>query len=175
MASRARFLVWSRRLALLTALLLLGVPVLQPGNNRVLGAAAKENHASAAQPNLFDLKDAANHVHITYSTSGVDGRAHLGYTDPRLNRAFTGKEIRVMPSEIGTLVSVTLDQVPDLHTITLTLLVPAINLGPAQTTFSTKAILTTQHTSIGGPALVKGALQTYQVLTLQGTARVVLF
>jgi hypothetical protein len=175
MAPRARFRIWSRRLVLLTGLLLLAMPGLQPSSNRVLAAASTANRASVPQPNLFDLKDAAHHVHITFSTSGIDGRAHLRYSDPRLNRAFTGKEIRTVPSEIGTLVSVTLEQVPDLHTLTLTLLVPAINLKSAQTGFSTKAILTTQHTSIGGPSLVKGALQTYQVLTLQGTARVVLF
>ncbi len=175
MKARTRFLTRPRPLALLSSVLLFGLLVGQAQPAASAHSASQPSRASVPQPNIFDLKDAANHVHITYSTSGVDGRAHLGYTDPKLQRSFTGKEIRVLPSEIGALVSVTLDQAPDLHTITLTLLVPAINLQMTRAGISTKAILTTQHTSIGGPALVKGALQTYKVLTLQGTASVVLF
>jgi hypothetical protein len=174
MKSRSRFLTQPRRLAISAGLLLFGLLIGQAQPATSVRASGLDR-ASAAQPNLFDLHDAANHTQITYSTSGMDGRPHLNYTDPRLHHSFSGKEIRVVPSEIGTQVSVTLEQVPDLHTITLTLLVPAINMRTAHATLSTNAIFTTQHTSIGGPALVKGVLQTYQVLTLQGTARVVVF
>jgi hypothetical protein len=146
-----------------------------PGTIRSLAAASRSDRAPAAQPDLFDLSDAASQIQITYATSGVDGRPHLDYTDRRLQRSYVGAAIRVLRSEIGTLVSVTLEQVPDLHTITLTLLLPAINLQGTRATIGTEAILTTQRTSIGGPALVQGTLQTYRVLRLQGTARLVEF
>ena len=127
------------------------------------------------KPNRFELRDVAGHTRIIYDTSGVDGRPHLDYTDQQLHRSYAGKEIGVLPSEIGTLVSVTLEEVPDEHTVTLTLLVPAVNLQDRQATIDTAAILTTQRTGIGGPALVRGALQTYRVLTLRGTASLVAF
>jgi hypothetical protein len=74
------------------------------------------------------------------------------------------------------LITVTLEVIPDLHTLTLTLLVPQINLDEGnESSFSTQAILTTHRTSIGGPNLVKGPLQTYEVVALEGTARLVAF
>ena len=152
---RTRFLAVPHRIALLVSLLFLGLMIKpeppatlaeaarhgltsnggglrssdsQPLSIRLAAAAFMGDRASPAQPNHFDLQDMAGHTHIIYSTSGVDGRPHLDYTDPRLHRSYAGKEIRVLPSEIGALVSVDLEQVPDLHTITLTLLVPTINL-----------------------------------------------
>ena len=73
------------------------------------------------------------------------------------------------------MVTVTLETVPDLHTITLTLIVPDINLSDCATEFKTIVICTTHKTSIGGPNLIKGALQTYEVIELQGTASSVVF
>jgi hypothetical protein len=75
------------------------------------------------------------------------------------------------------LITVTLEVVPDLHTLSLTLLVPQINLGDAgaASAFSTLAIMTTHLTSIGGPDLVRGPLQTYEEVTLSGMARLVEF
>ena len=43
----------------------------------------------------------------------------------------------------------------------LSLLIPLINLEGDETPFKTEAIITEHLTSIGGPALVKGALQKY--------------
>jgi hypothetical protein len=124
---------------------------------------------SKPQPNHFELTGAG--VRIVYDTNSLAGRPQLTYQDQQ----FTGSAIRVLASEIGQLVTVTVETVPDVRTVTLTLLVPTINTTGAATFFRTRAILTTKRTSIGGPQLVKGALQSYRVLALSGTAQVVAF
>jgi hypothetical protein len=58
----------------------------------------------------------------------------------------------------------------------LNLLVPAINLGQeTEIQFTTAAIETTNHTTIGGTSLIAGPLQTYRVIELYGTAKSVQF
>jgi hypothetical protein len=54
----------------------------------------------------------------------------------------------------------------------VTLLVPTINLGQeSEVPFAAAAIETTDHTTIGGPRLITGPLQTYRVIDLYGTAK----
>jgi hypothetical protein len=64
---------------------------------------------------------------------------------------------------------------PDAATFYLTLLLPEINLSSdgAPTPFATLAILTAELTTIAGPGLIIGALQEYEVVTLEGTAEFV--
>jgi len=115
-------------------------------------------------------------VQITYLVSSRTGQLQLDYQDTERNLTFTGEEIRALDTEIGTLITVTLERVPDLRSIYLTLLLPTVNLGEwKEISFATQAILTTEHTTIGGPQLVKGALQSYRALPLRGTARSVEF
>lgn len=60
--------------------------------------------------------------------------------------------------------------------LTVSLLVPQINLNEGdESPLSTPAILTTHRTSIGGPGLVEGQVQTYEVVALEGTASLVAF
>jgi hypothetical protein len=125
------------------------------------------------EPNLYELNGTG--TQITYSTSSISGQPLFHYKDAQHDVNVSGAEIRTQKSEIGRLVTVTIEQVPDLHTVTITLLLPTINLEGTESAFRTKAILTTQRTSIGGPQLVKGALQTYRVLSLRGKARLVDF
>lgn len=77
---------------------------------------------------------------------------------------------------LGTLVTVTLETVPDLHTVTATLVLPDLGgLSGPVTHFGTFLVLTENRTSIGGPALVTGALQRYTVVKGRGTAQEVAF
>ncbi len=128
------------------------------------------------QANRFELT--GEHRQITYDRTSVTGQPQLTYHDaqqPGLNGTFTGDEIRSLDSEdTGLMVSVTLRVRFDLDTLNLTLLVPEVNLedGTARS-ISSLAILIAHHTTIGGPKLVKGPLQTYKVVTLEGTARFV--
>jgi hypothetical protein len=129
--------------------------------------------AEAQEPNAFELKGIG--IELTYSTSSLSGQPQLTYKDRKRILTFQGEEIRQIDSEIGQQVTVTLEQVPDLRTETLTLILPAINVEGTGTLFQANAIITTHRTSIGGPGLVKGVLQTYRVKPLRGTARILTF
>jgi hypothetical protein len=126
-------------------------------------------------PNRFELE--GNCTKIIYSTTSFSAVPQLNYQDQKRNLNFSGDEIRSLPTEIGTLISVTLEVIPDLRTITLSLLIPNVNLpeGKRKNPIETIAILTTASTSIGGPDLVDGQLEAYQILMLKGIASFVEF
>ena len=128
----------------------------------------------SAQPHLFQL--AGGYTQITYSTTSITGQPQFHYQDQQRDISVTGEDIRSLETEIGTLVTVTLEVISDLHTLTVSLLVPQINLNEGdESPLSTPAILTTHRTSIGGPGLVEGQVQTYEVVALEGTASLVAF
>src|SRR5262249_14357312 len=108
---------------------------------------------------------------ITYSTSSFAGPPQLSYRIKEHQGTANGDEIRTLDGEIGTVVTVTLTQTPDRDSLTLSLLVPTVNLMGSDQPVNTIALLTTHRTGSGGPQLVKGAVQSYEVLMLQGTAR----
>ena len=125
--------------------------------------------------NLFELEGYG--VQITYSKSSITGDPRFSYNDADHDLNFSGNEIRVEGTEIGDLVTVTIETVSDLRTVTVTLLVPEFNLpqDTKQSPFETEAVITTHRTTIGGPSLVQGQLKSYETVALQGTARQVLF
>ena len=129
--------------------------------------------ASVQQPNLFVITGIG--IEITYSTSSLSGLPLLTYKDRQRTLTFQGDEIRQLESEIGQQVTVIIEQIPDLRTVTFTLLLPTINLDESESRFRTIGIIATHRTSIGGPDLVKGALQTYRVRELRGKAQLVNF
>jgi len=139
-----------------TVLLIIGLIVLN-----CLEVAAQSNHDGTGQANQYEF--ASPVVSVYYSPSSLGGEAQLRYrrgdADPL---DFTGDEIRVERTEIGQLVSTTIQQIPDLKTVTMSLVIPDINLdNDMPSLFESRIIFTTNHTTIGGPDLVKGALQTY--------------
>jgi hypothetical protein len=129
--------------------------------------------AAGPEPYLFELRGGG--IKVTYSTTSFDGKPQLTYEDQKVSLTFQGEEIRSLDTEIGLQITVTLGQVPDLQTVTLTLILPVINLQGNEGRFQTQAIITTHRTSIGGPDLVKGPLQLYRVRPLRGIARIVAF
>lgn len=125
--------------------------------------------------NFFTLTG-KDDTQIVYSTSSITGEPQLTYRDRAHDLSFRGDDITVATSPLGTLVTVVLESIPDIHTFTATLVLPDINLGDRQVVrFKTMVILTTNLTSIGGPALVIGPVQTYQVVKLTGVAQHVQF
>jgi hypothetical protein len=131
---------------------------------------------------------AGGDVQITHDTTGFAGEPQLTYRGPIGfepiderpidSRTIVGDEIRTERSEIGSLVTVYLDAMPDAATFYLTLLLPDFNptiLGADPTPFATLAILTTLRTSIAGPGPLEGALQEYVAMPLEGTAEFVVF
>jgi len=127
--------------------------------------------ANIIEPNLFNLQ--GDSTRIYYRSSSSTGEPLLVYRKSSNILRFSGDQIREETTSLGKLETVTIEQIPDLRIVTLTLIVPGVNLptNRRQIPIKTIAIETTNATSIGGPALVKGPLQTYQILELEGTAR----
>jgi hypothetical protein len=124
------------------------------------------------EPNRYELS--RDDIELTYSTTSIDGSARFSFRDAGRKFDFSGEQIRTRATDLGTEMTVTLENIPDAQTVTLTLLVPAINLGQKrESQFDTAAIETTNHTTIAGPKLVTGPLQTYRVIELHGTAKIV--
>ncbi len=125
------------------------------------------------KPNNYELSKGFQ-VRITYQVRGSDGQPRLNYQafQGPPTRTFSGDQLRLQETEIGTLVTVTLEAIPDDFTTTLTLLLPDINLaGPTgQVSFEAPVIWTTHRDTIGGPGLVNGAVEGYEVLVLNGSA-----
>lgn len=125
------------------------------------------------EPNEFSLHGVGKtnkDVHISYSTTSITGKPLFSYSDAKGTHSFTGDEISTQETGIGTMVTVTLKVIPDGYSTRLTLLVPSINLNGSKREFRTIVIKTTGQNSIGGPRLVTGAIESYKVIDLRGTA-----
>ncbi len=62
------------------------------------------------------------------------------------------------------------DEVEDAFTSTITVIVPHVHTETGGETFDGIAILVTHRSSFGGPALIKGVLESYEVRHVSGTA-----
>lgn len=130
------------------------------------------------EPNQFILQGIGpkyEDVQISYSTTSITGKPIFSYKDSKDSYSFTGDEIRTQQIRTQQMaksktVAVTLESIPDLHVTTLTLLIPAINFDSSAKEFKTVAIRTTSKTTIAGESVVKGAVKSYEVICLKGTA-----
>jgi hypothetical protein len=139
-------------------------------------AAATSTTTTAVTPNLFTFSGRRDDTQVTFSTTSITGQPQFSYHDDTRDVSATGDEITVERTVLGTLVTVTLETVPDLHTVTATLVLPDLGgLSGPVTHFGTFLVLTENRTSIGGPALVSGALQRYTLVKGRGTAQEVAF
>jgi hypothetical protein len=129
--------------------------------------------ATATQAaNLFELS--CDGTQITYSTSSIDGQPRFSYSGPDGDHSFAGDEIDTQATALHTEVTVTLETIPDLRTVTLTLLLGSFKLdADLESEFATLAIKTTNHTTIAGPPT--GPAQSYEAIALHGVAKSVVF
>lgn len=119
--------------------------------------------------NLYKLqgKDTA----ITYRDSGEAGGPTLVLDHAVYHETYTGDEIRRIDGTPGDLLSVPVTYVADGYGLDLLLFVPTVNIRDGKDEpINTTAILATERTSIGGPILVDGQIDSYEVITLTGTA-----
>ena len=132
-------------------------------------------NGAAAQPNLFNLKSET--VTVSYSTTSIAGVPQFSYRDATREVTKSGDAIRRELTEVGTLVTIDLEIIPDLQTVSFSLVLPAINLGPNNqpVTLHTISVRTTNHTTLAGPGPIIGQVQTYESLELHGTAQYVTF
>ena len=107
-------------------------------------------------------------VLINYVTNGQDGKPHFKYKDAEYDRSYVGDEIRIQQSDLGSLVSVTLDIKPDVGSDTVTLIVPRVRVAELSESVETLAIKChNSMTMLPQP----GASQTYQCILLTGSVR----
>lgn len=125
------------------------------------------------QANLFELS--GDDIQVTYTSSSFTCDPLFSYRDLNTNVQFSGCDIRGESTEIGELLTVTLEQIPDLRTVTFTLLLPVVNLlsGSAGTYIQVPGITTATHTSIAGPVL--GPQKMYSQAHFSGIAQAVVF
>jgi hypothetical protein len=134
-----------------------------------------EADLSITQPTHYDL--GGRSIHVTYSTTGVDGKPHFSYQDLQQTLTFSGDEIRRVETEIGGFVTVTIAGTVDRGNTTFSILLPRVNLtaGPGQRETIQTYGITTLHRPRIPPQLIAGQRDFYTVIRLTGTASQVIF
>jgi hypothetical protein len=134
----------------------------------------KEGTASMVANNQLQYTLQNQDLKITYLASGFQGLPYLTYQDQTQTLNFKGAEIRTAETEIGTLVTVTLQLTVDAGSTSFSSLIPAITLANTQATevFKTVGVLTVHKTGLAGPP-ISGARETYEVCELDGNAHAV--
>lgn len=131
------------------------------------------------QANTFQLAnqgaDTKQGVSVSYATTSLDGSARLSLTAAGQERHFRGDEIQRVEGPLGAQVTVTLEVVPDAWARTFTLVVPTVNCASGDEAIQTFGVFTTARSSIAGPSLVKGAIETYELVALEGVARALMY
>lgn len=119
--------------------------------------------------NLFELSSGT--IQVTYSTTSILGGPIFSYRNSTLSRSFRGEEIRIENSAIGDIVTVTLETIPDLRTVTFSLVVPVVTVmtQSSGTRIKVLGITTTTPTMIAGPP--PGPQQLYSAVYLRGSAQ----
>ena len=119
----------------------------------------------SAGPRLFELTH--EDTKIVYSPGGVDEGPSLQYVGPMGRHTFEGEEIQTYNSARGLEISVTLDRVSHLRTITLTVFLPDLELDETgELSFRTVGIHSTRRR-----ALTKAGEPRSQPLEFEGLAR----
>lgn len=102
---------------------------------------------------------------------GQEGASELQYQGKEGNLTFLGDQIEKKDSPLGLLITVVLERSVDAGALTLTLIIPLVNLaGKKRQTFHTVAIKTKSF----GILPREGAELTYEVLDLKGVAESVI-
>ena len=107
----------------------------------------------ANQPNLYQVSGSG--IHVTYSTTSLQGQPHFNYHDAFQVKNFTGNQIQTVDTILGTLVTVFLHQTID-----------------AGANITTEGITTLHKFSI---IPIQGQTELYTVHPLHGTASFVVF
>jgi hypothetical protein len=121
------------------------------------------------QANLFELSGKS--IHVTYSSTSILGGPIFSYRDNQFSNSFRGEEIRLQETELGQLITVTLETIPDLRTVTFSLVLPTVTVMPQSAGICIKVpgITVTNPTTIAGPP--PGPQKLYFIVKLTGTAQ----
>ncbi|MDC0706950.1 hypothetical protein POL68_00540 [Stigmatella sp. ncwal1] len=118
--------------------------------------------------NTFSVRN--RRISVTFSATSFTGAPLLHYKDRQHEVDARGDDIRQVATEIGTLVSITLEPDADAGSLIFTVLIPRVSLSATGATqaISTVGILTRSRLPPRLPANVQ--LQTYDPETLNGSA-----
>ncbi|HMS82878.1 MAG TPA: hypothetical protein PKD12_04450 [Nitrospira sp.] len=121
------------------------------------------------QANLFELSSKT--IHVTYSTTSILGGPILSYRDDQQSLSFKGDDIQIEQTALGEVATVTLEAIPDLRTVTFSLIVPIVTVMPQSngTRVKVLGITTTAPTTIAGAP--PGPQLLYSAVYLRGTAQ----
>ena len=119
--------------------------------------------------NLFELSSKT--IHVTYSTTSILGGPILSYRDDLRSLSFRGDDLQIEQTALGEIVTVTLEVVPDLRTVSFSLIVPTVTVMPQSNGARVKVlgVTTTAPTTIAGPP--PGPELLYSAVYLRGTAQ----
>jgi hypothetical protein len=131
-----------------------------------------EQIITSKKPNLYELS--GDGIKIIYTLQPIAGPPQFNYGDGKLSHLFTGKDIRTVDTEIGTLVSVTIHLTPDSGSTSFTVLIPKVGLGQSTSEPITTIGITTVHKFLVVGPTPQGQDELYTVHPLQGTAKFVL-
>ena len=123
--------------------------------------------------NLFELSGES--IQISIGSTTLLGGPGFSYRDQTTNQSFQGEEIQIIETALGQEFTVTLERIPDLRTVTFTLVLPNVTVLQQSrgTCIQTFGVKTTNATSIVGP--LPGPQKQYSVALLSGTAQFVVF
>jgi len=139
------------------------------GGTATAARAAKAAIPAFAEANFFELRRGTSK--ISFTVSNIAGEPVLSYE----TQTFTGDEVHIETTEIGTLVTVTLSAIPDLERRLLTLVLPLVQVNPGTPEkVSVPVIFTRIEMSIAGRPLHPGPVQTYDVKVYTGKASFIL-
>lgn len=110
-------------------------------------------------------------IELEYLAGDVTGQPNVHLRIDGQDVSARGDEVDVASTPVGTLVTVGLPfaTVPDLKTESFSVLLPDANVEQGPAPVWAIGIRTTESTAIA-PDLVQGALQSYQVMLLNGEA-----
>ncbi len=116
--------------------------------------------------------------HFVVSGAGIDGAIDTTSISGQGTVSLTvdGRALRAPSLETtreGIVVRAIHEEVPDSHTLVVTVSIPQVNLDSEPQTGAGFAVLTTARTSIEGPGLVSGPLQLFELRPLAVTASIV--
>jgi hypothetical protein len=122
---------------------------------------------------MFHLS--GHNLHVSYATTGFDGKPHLHYQDATHALDFAGDQIRAVECDLGMLVSVSIQRTVDAGSTSFSLLVPRVTLEAGQSQpIHTEGVTTVHRFSIV-PMFNRGQLDGYSVHALSGTAQFLMF
>jgi hypothetical protein len=124
-----------------------------------------------SQANTFELSGKS--IHVSYSSTSFTGVPLFSYRDDRLSRSFSGEEIHVEDTDVGQLVTVTLEAVADGDRVTFSLVLPIVTLRKGSTGIRIKipGLTVTHPSTIAGPP--PGPEKLYSIVNMKGTAQFV--